>query len=150
MQAPIDQKIQFPWQRPVIDPTTGAATPAPGVWVRVAEALAGPNWGSLFTPRVGDEVLINFIGNDIDHPVIVGGLYNGEDLPPYSAGVDSSANHPGTLSGMHSKGLDGQGYNQWVIDDTPHQLRMRLASSIQLEAEIQSAHARRAAAGVTD
>ncbi len=122
--------VRFPWQRPVIDPITGAATPAPGVWVRVAEALAGPNWGSLFTPRVGDEVLINFIDNDIDHPVIVGGLYNGEDLPPYSAGVDSNVNHPGTLSGMHSNGLDGQGYNQWVIDDTPHQLRMRLASSI--------------------
>ncbi|MEQ6340165.1 MAG: type VI secretion system Vgr family protein [Gammaproteobacteria bacterium] len=37
--------------------------------------------------------------------------------------------HPGTLSGIHSHSLDGTGYNQWVIDDTQHQLRMRLASS---------------------
>jgi len=102
--------------------------------VRIAEALAGPNWGSLFTPRLGDEVLVEFIDGDIDHPVITGSLYNGDDLPPYSAGVDSNANHPGTLSGIHSHGLthDNNGpqdYNQWVIDDTPDQLRMRLASS---------------------
>ncbi|WP_255553143.1 phage baseplate assembly protein V, partial [Denitromonas iodatirespirans] len=45
----------------------GAST----TWVRVAEWLAGPNWGSHFLPRIGTDVLVDFIGGDIDRPVIV-------------------------------------------------------------------------------
>ena len=58
-----------------------------GTWVRVAEALAGPNWGSQFTPRIGTEVLIDFIDGDMDQPVVVAQLYNGVDTPPFAAGV---------------------------------------------------------------
>ena len=65
----------------------------------------------------------------MDRPVIVAQLYNGSDTPPFSAGVDSGVNHAGYLSGMHSHNLDDGGYNQWVVDDTQAQLRMRLASS---------------------
>jgi type VI secretion system secreted protein VgrG len=96
----------------------------------VAEALAGPNWGTVFTPRIGTEVLVDFIESDIDRPVIVAQLYNGSDLPPFSAGVDSGANHAGALSGIHTRNFDGSGYNQWQIDDTTGQLRMRLATSV--------------------
>ncbi len=99
-----------------------------GTWVRVAEWLAGPNWGSHFLPRIGTEVLVEFIGGDIDRPVIVGQLFTGEERPPFSAGHDSSANHPGVISGWMSHNHDA-GYNQWLTDDTPGQLRTRLASS---------------------
>ncbi|WP_394780060.1 type VI secretion system Vgr family protein [Undibacterium sp.] len=136
-------KLQFPWQRGnaphaggmtdtgSLADTTGNApgNEKSGTWVRVAEALSGSNWGSSFTPRIGTEVLVDFIEADIDRPVVVAQLYNGTDLPPYSAGADSGANHGGTLSGMHSNNLDGDGHNQWVVDDTQNQLRMRLASS---------------------
>jgi type VI secretion system secreted protein VgrG len=133
-------KIQFAWQRGTganpggiahnTDPRGNApGNETSGAWVRVAEAVAGPNWGSQFTPRVGTEVLVDFIEGDIDRPVIVAQLYTGRDEPPYSAGVDSSANHAGVLSGIHSNNFDGSGYNQWQIDDTQSQLRMRLASS---------------------
>lgn len=136
-------KVQFPWQRGTrplpgglfdtgnsID-TEGNAPgdDSSGTWVRVAEALAGPNWGSQFTPRIGTEVLVNFADGDMDRPVVLGQLYNGSDLPPFSAGMDSGINHAGVISGMHSQGLDGQGYNQWVVDDSTGQLRMRLGSS---------------------
>ena len=112
-------KLQFAWQRGPV-PQAGGLTEtgsqldskgnAPGnetsgTWVRVAEALSGANWGSNFTPRIGSEV------------------------PPYSAGVDSGVNHAGYLSGIHSHNLEDGGYNQWVVDDTQAQLRMRLASS---------------------
>mgnify|MGYP003384522423 CR=1 FL=1 len=101
-----------------------------GTWVRVAESLAGPNWGSQFTPRIGTEVLVDFIDGDIDQPIVVACLYNGSDTPPFSAGVDSGVNHAGVISGHHSHGLgDASQYNQWVIDDTRAQCRMRLASS---------------------
>jgi type VI secretion system secreted protein VgrG len=147
-------KVQFPWQRGVaplaggltetgnLVDTTGNApnNETSGTWVRVAEALSGPNWGSNFTPRIGSEVLVDFIEGDMDRPVIVAALYNGADLPPYAAGVDAGVNHAGVLSGMHSQAVaglpgevhsdvNGDGYNQWVLDDTQTQGRMRLASS---------------------
>jgi type VI secretion system secreted protein VgrG len=133
-------KIQFAWQRGAapnpggLGHDTDARGNAPGddtsgAWVRVAEALAGPNWGTQFTPRIGTEVLVDFIAGDIDRPVIVAQLFNGSDQPPWSAGLDSGANHPGVLSGIHSNNFDGRGFNQWQIDDTASQLRTRLASS---------------------
>jgi type VI secretion system secreted protein VgrG len=133
-------KIQFAWQRGTSPNTGGAAhntdpsgnapgNDASGAWVRVAEALAGPNWGTQFTPRIGTEVLVDFVEGDADRPLIVSQLYTGNDEPPYSAGVDASANHAGVLSGIHSSNFDGGGYNQWQIDDTQSQLRTRLASS---------------------
>ncbi|WP_156484185.1 type VI secretion system Vgr family protein, partial [Janthinobacterium agaricidamnosum] len=133
-------RVQFAWQRGAaanpggLHHNTDSKGNAPGnqasgAWVRVAEALAGPNWGSQFTPRLGTEVLVDFIEGDIDRPLVVAQLYTGADIPPYSAGIDSGSNHGGVLSGMHSNNFDGDGYNQWVIDDTPGQLRTRLASS---------------------
>lgn len=133
-------RVQFAWQRGS-NPNAGGMShdfdpkgAAPGdetsgAWVRVSEALAGPNWGSQFTPRIGTEVLIDFIEGDIDRPVIVAQLYTGSDLPPFAAGVDSGANHAGTLSGIHSHNFDGNGYNQWQVDDTAGQVRTRLATS---------------------
>jgi type VI secretion system secreted protein VgrG len=133
-------RIQFAWQRGSRPNPGGLAHDtddkgcAPGdersgTWVRVAEALAGPNWGTLFTPRVGTEVLVDFIEGDIDRPVIVAQLFTGADLPPFSAGVDSGVDHAGTLSGIHSHNFDGGGYNQWQLDDTSGQVRTRLATS---------------------
>ncbi len=101
----------------------------PSVWLRVAAPVAGPNWGAHLLPRVGTEVLVSFIDGDIDRPVVSHQLYNQQDLPPWSAGTDSGANHPGTLSGWHSKSLDGNGFNQWLTDDATGQVRTRLASS---------------------
>jgi type VI secretion system secreted protein VgrG len=133
-------RIQFPWQRGAApnpgglehgggDPGNAPGNQASGTWVRVAEALAGPNWGGQFIPRIGTEVLVDFIDGDMDCPVIVGQLYNGSDTPPYAAGVDSGIEHAGVLSGFHSNNFDGVGHNQLVTDDTPGQLRTRLATS---------------------
>jgi type VI secretion system secreted protein VgrG len=134
-------RVQFAWQRGAaanaggIAHDTDEAGSAPGderagTWVRVAEALAGPNWGSQFTPRIGTEVLVDFIDNDIDRPLVVAQLYTGADMPPFSAGVDSGAGHAGVISGIHTQTFDGAGWNQWQLDDTPGQLRMRLATSM--------------------
>lgn len=124
-------KVQFPWQRQ--DHPSGQSN-APGnasafTWVRLAEWLAGPNYGSSFTPRVGDEVLIDFIENDIDRPLIVGSLFSEQDLPPFSAGEESSSNHAGAISGYHSQNLSGDGHSRWANDDSAGQLRTELQST---------------------
>ncbi|QNA99212.1 type VI secretion system Vgr family protein [Massilia sp. Se16.2.3] len=133
-------RIQFAWQRGASPNSGGMAhdtddagcapgNETSGTWVRVAEALAGPNWGTLFTPRVGTEVLVDFVEGDIDRPLIVAQLHNGVDTPPFPAGVESGADHAGTLSGIHSRNFDGSGFNQWQLDDTAGQVRTRLATS---------------------
>jgi type VI secretion system secreted protein VgrG len=132
-------KVQFAWQRGERPLSGGLGHEASadqkgnapnnqqsGTWVRVALPAAGANWGAAFVPRVGTEVAIDFIEGDIDRPVIVGQLYNGQDTPPFSAGVDSGLNHPGVISGVHTHSLDQSSFNQWVIDDASGQLRMRL------------------------
>lgn len=104
-----------------------------GFWVPVGEWLSGANYGSHFLPRVNSEVLVDFLHGDLDQPLIVAQLYNGEHLPPFAAGVDSSANHSGVLSGLHTQGLDGQTASRWVLDDAPgqprHELHTELAAS---------------------
>ncbi|TWI12640.1 type VI secretion system Vgr family protein [Aerolutibacter ruishenii] len=135
-------RIQFPWQRGA-QPHRGGLTDtgdngdghAPGdhtggTWVRVAEWLAGPNWGSHALPRIGSEVLVEFLHADIDQPVVTGQLFNGDVAPPYAAGIDSSANHIGTLSGLHTQSLDASGTQQWLMDDAPGQLRQRLHTTL--------------------
>ena len=131
-------KIQFPWQRGASPNPGGLAAEAnsgnapgndqSGTWVRVGEWLGGPNWGSHFLPRLDTEVLVDFLDGDIDRPIIAGQAHNGSDLPPFSAGHEADANHPGVLSGWMSDNFEA-GANQWVLDDAPGQLRTRLANS---------------------
>ncbi|MCE7031995.1 type VI secretion system tip protein VgrG [Lysobacter sp. GX 14042] len=135
-------RIQFPWQRgPRPNPggladTGSAAFPdghAPGdhtsgTWVRVAEWVAGPNWGSHALPRIGSEVLVEFLHGDIDRPVITGQLYNGAVAPPFA--LADASNHPGTIAGLHTQSLDGGGTQQWLVDDATGQLRQRLHTSL--------------------
>jgi type VI secretion system secreted protein VgrG len=110
-----------------------------GTWVRVGGPAAGANWGALYTPRIGSEVTVQFIEGDIDRPIIVGGLYGGADAMPFSAGVDSGVNHPGVIAGLHSQRLDGDGFNQFALDDAPGQLRTRLHAS-HADAELGLGH----------
>ena len=99
-------KIQFPWQRgqaPVAGGLYDCGTPdcadlgnAPGndtsgTWVRVAEALAGPNWGTQFTPRIGSEVLVNFIEGDMDRPLVVGHAWFAQLYKSQDAGALASS-----------------------------------------------------------
>jgi len=65
-------QIQFHWQD---DENT--------CWVRVVQPWAGAGYGTFFMPRIGNEVLIGFIQGDPDNPIIIGCIYNGENLPPY-------------------------------------------------------------------
>ncbi len=80
-------------------------------------------------PRIGSEVLVDFISGDIDQPVIVASLYNGVDTPPFAAGVDGGMDHAGVVSGWHSQNFSGDGYNQWLLDDAPNELQTQLATS---------------------
>jgi len=69
--------VQFWWDR-----QRKANTPD-NTWLRVAQQWAGKGWGTYFWPRVGDEVLIDFMEGDPDHPIVVGSVYNSVNMPKY-------------------------------------------------------------------
>ncbi len=70
-------KVRFHWDRhSPLDDTASC-------WIRVAQAWAGPGWGAVLLPRVGMEVLVEFIDGDPDRPLVTGSVYNGSNRPPY-------------------------------------------------------------------
>ncbi|RYD20834.1 MAG: type VI secretion system tip protein VgrG, partial [Spirochaetia bacterium] len=75
-------------------------------------------WGGVHVPRVGQEVIITFLGGDGDRPVVTGRLYNTEQAPQWHT--------DGRLSGYKSKEYKGAGFNQLVFDDTTGQNRAHL------------------------
>lgn len=122
-------RVRFHWQQDA--PDLNSNDSGSSTWVRVAEWLAGANWGSHFLPRIGDEVLIDFIEGDPDKPVVIGSIYNPEDISPLESGENCNVNHSGTLSGFHSRGIDGADFTQVNHDDAQHQLRLHYKTSYQ-------------------
>jgi len=84
-------KVQFHWDR------AGKNDDTSSFWARVAQVWAGKQWGTLFIPRVGQEVLVDFLDGDPDRPIVTGRVYNGDAKPPYSLPDDA------TQSGIKSR-----------------------------------------------
>ncbi len=102
-------KVQFRWDR------YGQSNENSSCWVRVSSAWAGANFGAVNHPRVGQEVVIDFIGGCIDRPLIIGRVYNADQMPPLELPAK------GTVSGFISRTITGDGElaNHFVIDDDP-------------------------------
>ena len=88
-------KVQFHWDR------LGKRDENSSCWVRVSQAWAGKNWGAMHIPRIGQEVIVDFLEGDPDRPIITGRVYNGAEMPPY----DLPANQ--TQSGIKSRSSKG-------------------------------------------
>jgi type VI secretion system secreted protein VgrG len=96
-------------------------------WVRVSYPSAGANWGHQFIPRIGQEVVVTFIENDIDRPVVTAVVYNGQHTPPAFSGAGTLPANK-TLSGIKSQEHKGAGYNEILFDDTRNEIRTKLSS----------------------
>jgi type VI secretion system secreted protein VgrG len=88
-------KVQFHWDR------YGERNENSSCWVRVAQVWAGKNWGAMHIPRIGQEVIVEFLDGDPDRPIVTGAVYNAEQMPPW--------NLPGnqTQSGILSRSSKG-------------------------------------------
>ncbi|WP_069705830.1 type VI secretion system Vgr family protein [Burkholderia seminalis] len=108
-------RVQFVWDR--LNPANENAS----CWVRVVQSDTGGGYGGVHVPRIGEEVLIDYVGGDCDRPLAVGRVYNGANQPQWHS--------DGILSGYRSKEYSGGGYNQLVMDDATGQNRVQLMSS---------------------
>ena len=99
-------KVQFHWDR------QGKYDENSSCWIRVSQNWAGRRWGAVFLPRVGQEVLVEFLEGDPDQPMVTGSLYNGDQNPPYDLpGEQTKA----TIKSNSSKG--GGGFNELRFED---------------------------------
>ena len=99
-------KVQFHWDR------YGEQDENSSCWIRVSQPWAGKGWGAVSTPRIGQEVIVDFLEGDPDQPIITGRVYNADCQPPF--GFPAGAVSSGIKSSTHK----GQGYNEMSMDDT--------------------------------
>jgi type VI secretion system secreted protein VgrG len=102
-------KVQFHWDR------QGKNDLGSSCWVRVTQFWAGKRWGAHFWPRVGQEVVVAFLEGDPDQPIIVGSVYNAENLPPYElprhktqSGIKSRSARQGTAENYNEIRFEDQ------------------------------------------
>jgi type VI secretion system secreted protein VgrG len=123
-------RIQFHWQRSAEHPEFGADwDEKSSCWVRVAHPSAGAGWGHQFIPRIGQEVLVDFLEGDIDRPLITNVVYNGSHPPPaFSDEGSLPANR--ALSGIKTKEHEKASYKygEILFDDSPGEVRTKLSS----------------------
>lgn len=107
-------RVQFFWDR------KGENNEKSTCWVRVAQLAAGKRWGASFWPRIGQEVMVAFVEGDPDQPIIVGTVYNNQQMPPYlGEGPDDKHKHDPNVSGIKTNSTKGgDGFNELRFDDT--------------------------------
>ena len=119
-------KVQFPWDR------YGEKNQNSSCWLRVCSTWAGNQLGAMQLPRIGEEVIVEFLGGDPDLPLAAGRVYNQLNLPPWSLPEQQA------LSGFRSRELVPGGgnsaagrSNHLVLDDTEQKIQAQLKSDHQ-------------------
>jgi type VI secretion system secreted protein VgrG len=113
-------KVQFHWDR------LGKYDENSSPWIRMMTPAAGNEFGQIRLPRVGEEVAVVYPNGNIDHPLILGALYNGKHMPPWSLPKQQS------LAGLRSRELGGGARgNHLVLDDTKAMIQAQLKSDHQ-------------------
>jgi type VI secretion system secreted protein VgrG len=101
-------KVHFHWHR------HDNSDDKSSCWIRVSQYWAGKLWGAIHIPRIGQEVIVEFLEGDPDHPIITGRVYNGDNMPPYALPANK------TQSGIKSRSSLGGGtsdFNEIRMED---------------------------------
>ena len=101
-------KVQFHWDR------YGKKNENSSCWIRVSNPWAGANWGGMAVPRMGQEVIVDFLEGDPDQPIIIGRVYNADQMPPYALPANM------TQTGIKSRSSKGGGaanFNEIRFED---------------------------------
>ena len=99
-------KVQFPWDR------VGTNDENSSCWIRVAQIWAGTAWGAMFIPRIGQEVVVEFLEGNPNRPIVTGRVYNATQTVPYSLPDNATRS---TIKSNSSTG--GGGFNELRFED---------------------------------
>ncbi|WP_411202191.1 type VI secretion system tip protein TssI/VgrG [Kosakonia cowanii] len=121
-------KVKFHWDRQAKGDDTSSC------WVRVSSAWAGQGFGGVQIPRVGDEVVIDFINGDPDRPIVTGRVYNEASMPPWSLPDDS------TRMGFMTRSKDGNKDNASYLffEDRPGSEAVELHSEKDMKVSVEN------------
>jgi type VI secretion system secreted protein VgrG len=119
-------KVQFHWDR------EGKYNQDSSCWIRVATAWAGKGWGQINIPRIGHEVIVDFLEGDPDNPIIVGSVYNAENMPAKK--LPEGRKTCGLVT--RSNESLGKGFNQITCDDTGEKEKIIIHGQYDLKADI--------------
>jgi type VI secretion system secreted protein VgrG len=118
-------KVQFHWDR------KGKNDENSSCWIRVSTQTAGKNWGHIEIPRIGHEVLVDFLEGNPDRPIIVGSVYNADMKTPYPLP------EKGVVSGIKTKSSPkASGYNELIMDDKAGKELIRMHAQKDLDTTV--------------
>ena len=126
-------KVQFHWDR------LGKKDENSSCWMRVSHPWAGKGWGAVSTPRIGQEVIVDFLEGDPDQPIITGRIYNAEQMPPYELPANK------TQSGIKTRSSTGgspDNFNEIRFEDKKgeEQLFIHAEKNQDIEVEKDETH----------
>ncbi|MDH4607580.1 type VI secretion system tip protein TssI/VgrG [Pseudomonas sp. BN102] len=126
-------KVHFYWDR------HDQSNENSSCWMRVSQAWAGKNWGSVQIPRIGQEVIVSFLEGDPDRPIITGRVYNAEQTVPYE--LPANATQSGVKS-RSSKGGSPANFNEIRMEDKKgaEQLFIHAEKNQDIEVENDETH----------
>jgi type VI secretion system secreted protein VgrG len=118
-------KVQFHWDR------EGNNDEKSSCWIRVSQGWAGGSYGGIMVPRIGHEVIVDFLEGDPDRPIIIGRVYNGTNRVPYGL---PGAKMVGGVKSNTTPG--GAGYNEYIMDDTKGNELIRVHAQYNMDSHI--------------
>jgi type VI secretion system secreted protein VgrG len=121
-------KVQFFWDR------LGKKDENSSCWIRVSQPWAGKNWGSINIPRIGQEVIVEFLEGDPDRPIITGRVYNADQMPPYTLPDNMTRT---TFMSRSTKNGSSSNYNELRFEDkkSSEQIFMNAEKDMDLRIE---------------
>jgi len=127
-------KVQFHWDR------DGKNDQNSSCWIRVAQPIAGKRWGASFWPRIGQEVVVDHLEGDVDQPIIIGAVYNADQMPAYLGnGPDSDHRDDNLVSGLKSNtSKGGEGFNEFRFFDAKDKQQIFLHAERDYDARVKN------------
>ena len=122
-------KVQFHWDR------LGKNDQHSSCWIRVSSPWAGSNFGVIHIPRIGQEVIVNFLEGDPDRPIITGRVYNAEQMPPWELPANKTQSGIQTRS---SQGGDVENCNQIRFEDMMGSEQLLVHAELNYDIEVES------------
>ncbi|MBU1361858.1 MAG: type VI secretion system tip protein VgrG [Gammaproteobacteria bacterium] len=119
-------KVHFHWDR--YDESNEKST----CWVRVSQPWAGKGWGGYFIPRIGQEVIVDFLNGDPDRPIIVGRVYNDDQPIPFESHTQSGFRTRSTPNGGNAN------FNELRFDDKKGSEQVFLHAEKNQDIEVES------------